>query len=218
MRSPNFTISTRCQRFSVASPALAMAVRCGTSAPDELQSAFLSVSQFLSDSRAMAERAHRCKASNCAFLCTGLSPSHCCKLCARMPGQHGPKCKRKMLACSSPGCGYAVTGLAAAHCCKKCAAGNGEHGPHCWHLPVEEPKHEAADAAETLDAAASATDGVNYEENYADAAELEPVNEEAEERECLELDEKIEGNEVAIRSNEELIQFLQQELAAAGAA
>ena len=93
------------------------------------------VSAFLSDSRLFAEKATRCKNKNCAYLCTGIAPAHCCKVCARTPNQHGPRCLKKLLPCSRPGCGYAVTGLAPSHCCRKCANGE-DHGPSCWLMPV----------------------------------------------------------------------------------
>ena len=70
------------------------------------------VSAFLSDSRILAERvSKKCSNSGCAFLCTGLTPKHCCRMCAKSPGAHGPKCQKRLLACSTPGCNYAVTGL-----------------------------------------------------------------------------------------------------------
>ena len=93
------------------------------------------VSAFLSDSRLFAEKATRCMNKNCAYLCTGIAPAHCCKVCAKTPNQHGPRCLKKLLPCSRPGCGYAVTGLAPSHCCRKCANGE-DHGPSCWLMPV----------------------------------------------------------------------------------
>ena len=86
-----------------------------------------------------------CQHTGCAFLCTGLTPNHCCKKCAATPGMHGPKCKRQLLMCSTDGCNYAVTGLTALHCCRRCGSGTSNdagdgakdaHGPYCWRLPV----------------------------------------------------------------------------------
>lgn len=103
------------------------------------------VSSFLSDSRILAERAKLCQHSGCAFLCTGLTPKYCCRLCAKSPGKHGPKCERKLLPCSTPGCTYAVTGLSATHCCKACAYGK-PHGPNCWCLKAEVEEEAEAEA------------------------------------------------------------------------
>ena len=115
--------------------------------PSADDDAAIAVSAFLSDSRMLCEEAKLCKNSGCAFLCTGLTPSHCCRMCARSPGAHGPKCTMKLLVCSTPGCTHAVTGLVAGYCCKMCARGE-DHGPNCWRLPVElaaaeEPDEEA---------------------------------------------------------------------------
>ena len=86
--------------------------------PPNLDAATQKVSAFLSDSRLMAEKISTlCAHSGCAFLCTGLSGKYCCRMCARSPGAHGPRCQKKMLPCLTPGCGFAVTGLAPAHCC-----------------------------------------------------------------------------------------------------
>ena len=94
------------------------------------------VSLFLSESRVLAEKTQRCKHTGCAYLVTGLAPKYCCRMCARSPGAHGPKCAKKLLTCSTPGCGFAVTGLTERHCCRMCAGGK-DHGPNCWCLPVE---------------------------------------------------------------------------------
>ena len=57
-----------------------------------MSAASAQVSSFLSESRMMTVKAAtRCKNSGCAFLCTGITPKYCCKLCARTPGQHGPR-------------------------------------------------------------------------------------------------------------------------------
>ena len=111
----------------------------------DLDLASAKVSSFLSDSRVFAERiSTQCSNSGCAFLCTGLAPKHCCKMCAKSPGSHGPKCQKKLLPCATPGCTYAVTGLTAKHCCKMCASfrEHGDdwwgpsHGAQCWCLPA----------------------------------------------------------------------------------
>lgn len=93
------------------------------------------VSSFLSESRVLAERATLCKHSGCAYLCTGLAPSHCCRMCAKSPGMHGPNCAKRLLPCSTPGCGNAVTGVDQKYCCKACPLGR-DHGPQCWCLPI----------------------------------------------------------------------------------
>jgi len=202
-----------------------------------MDQAVAKVSAFLSDSRILAEKAKRCKNSNCAYLCTGLTPSHCCKLCARTAGEHGPKCQKRLLACGSPGCAYAITGLAPAHCCKMCASGSGMHGPNCWHLAVPTRDTDAFTDKENGTQQADAGDFEARECAHAgdfEARECAPVGaaawtedragsssppaaemEETEEERALriELDSKIEGNDLAIRSNEELIVFLREQLA-----
>eukprot|EP00967_Tisochrysis_lutea_P148564 scaffold284112_cov28-Tisochrysis_lutea.AAC.1 len=112
---------------------------------------------FLSESRLQlaAERsaALPCASAVCAYLCTGLSAAHCCRLCARQPGEHGPQCERRLTQCA--GCEYAVSGLVPAFCCRKCERDPGNHGPHCLRIVVggvpegdteeyeeEEPKEE----------------------------------------------------------------------------
>lgn len=201
-----------------------------------LDQATAKVSAFLSDSRILAEKAKRCKNSNCAFLITGLTPSHCCKLCARTPGEHGPRCQKRLLACGSPGCAYAITGLAPAHCCKMCATGSGMHGPNCWHLAVptrdtdvggdkengtqqaDAGEFEARECAGEFEArecapiAAAAWTDDHAGSSPAGSLEMEETEEERALR--IELDSKIEGNDLAIRSNEELILLLREQLAA----
>jgi hypothetical protein len=112
----------------------------------DLDVASAKVTSFLSDSRLFAEKiSTKCANSGCAFLCTGLTPKHCCRMCAKSPGAHGPKCQKKLLACSTPKCNYAVTGLTPKHCCKMCAGSrdHGEdwwgptHGAQCWCLAME---------------------------------------------------------------------------------
>ena len=123
------------------------------------------VSSFLSESRVLAERATLCKHSGCAYLCTGLAPSHCCRMCAKSPGAHGPKCAKKLLGCATPGCSMAVTGITEKYCCKMCGK-NGQHGPNCWCLQMalvrtdegeEEAEAEAEAEAETEAESASAS-------------------------------------------------------------
>ena len=175
------------------------------------------VSAFLSDSRCLAERvARHCKHSNCAFLCTGIAgaPLHCCRLCARSPGQHGPKCARQLLPCSSPGCRYAVTGLTASHCCRKCAAGE-DHGPNCWHLLAVNERIAGAEADDEAadDLICVEAQGLEEAQLSLAAAEEQDMQEETEEERALRivLDAKIEGNEMAIQSNDELIRRLREE-------
>jgi hypothetical protein len=171
------------------------------------------VSAFLSDSRLLAEKARRCKHSNCAFLCTGIQPEHCCRLCARSPGQHGPKCERKLLPCSSAGCKYAVTGLSAAHCCRMCAAGRGEHGPNCWHLDAAgDARADDAEPDELCGSAAGDGEAPRLDGKGGDgmSEELEETEEERALR--LELEAKIAVNADAIRANEQLIQMLRSQV------
>ena len=172
-----------------------------------LQDASARVSAFLSDSRLLAEQAKKCKNTNCAFLCTGLTPSHCCRLCARTPGEHGPKCQRSVLPCSSPGCTYAVTGLAPAHCCRVCATGRGEHGPNCWHLPAEATvcTEDEVGASEEMSGPAGELGGEQQEEDFADETDEERALR-------LELDAKIMGNEEVIQANDDLIRELQAQV------
>ena len=112
------------------------------------------VSLFLSESRVLAEKTQRCKHTGCAYLVTGLAPKYCCRMCARSPGAHGPKCAKKLLTCSTPGCGFAVTGLSERHCCRMCAGGK-DHGPNCWCLPVE----LASSSVDEVDEPEDLTDG-----------------------------------------------------------
>lgn len=138
-RAVAFTASQQPQQTQGRKSATARPASAPT-APEAKERAVLDdatsrVSSFLSDSRVLAERATLCKNSGCAYLCTGLTPKFCCRICAKSPGAHGPKCAKRMLPCSRPGCGYAVTGIAEKHCCKACALGR-DHGPQCWCLSV----------------------------------------------------------------------------------
>jgi hypothetical protein len=126
------------------------------------------VSSFLSESRILAERATLCAHSGCAFLCTGLTPKYCCRLCAKTPGTHGPKCQKKLLPCSTPGCTFAVTRLGEKYCCKMCqrekvAWTKESHGPQCWCLPMEE-KCEAAEEEEEAATEPQSSGASNSEE------------------------------------------------------
>ena len=38
---------------------------------------------------------------------TGLTATHCCVMCQRKPGQHGPRCERRLRKCRN--CDFAVT-------------------------------------------------------------------------------------------------------------
>ena len=201
-----------------------------------LNAATAQVSNFLSDSRLFAEKAKQCKNPNCAYLCTGLTPSHCCRKCAKTPNQHGPKCLKKLLACSSPGCTYAVTGVAASHCCKVCAKGGHggeEHGPSCWLLPIptgakEDEDDDLLDEDGSVLLAAAATATADEPSGSADlqcvpvydpavdaAAQPDALDEEISEEEralCARLEAARVANEQALRSNEEYIRMLQEQL------
>ena len=134
----------------------------------KLNDAGSKVSAFLSESRIIAERVTLCKHSGCAFLCTGLAPKHCCRMCARSPGAHGPKCQRRMLPCATPCCEFAMTGITERHCCKACELGR-DHGPQCWCL-----KHAlaAADGDEGADSAdEGAADGDSAPPDALDACQ-----------------------------------------------
>ena len=49
-----------------------------------------------SQATALPTRVHgKCANAECAFLCTGIVPHHCCRRCASFPGQHEPNCQRK---------------------------------------------------------------------------------------------------------------------------
>ena len=140
---------------SASRPRPATASRLQSSAVDDFTTvkddvAASKVSAFLSDSRVIAERVKICKNSGCAHIVTGLTPAYCCRICAKSPGAHGPKCAKKLLTCATPGCGYAVTGLTEKHCCRMCAGG-GDHGPNCWCLQVElAEKPEAIEDEENI--------------------------------------------------------------------
>eukprot|EP01064_Diplonema_japonicum_P031014 TRINITY_DN5416_c3_g1_i1.p1 TRINITY_DN5416_c3_g1~~TRINITY_DN5416_c3_g1_i1.p1 ORF type:complete len:162 (+),score=35.17 TRINITY_DN5416_c3_g1_i1:64-549(+) len=71
----------------------------------------------------------KCTSVTCNFGVTGISPTHCCKLCHMTPGHHGPMCKKQPFKCAS--CNNQVTGVHPSHCCNKCATHPGQHGPHC---------------------------------------------------------------------------------------
>ena len=137
-----------------------------------------------------------CSNSGCAYLCTGLAPSHCCKLCSRTPGSHGPNCEKKTIACSSEGCPFVCTGLSPTHCCHSCASGKG-HGPHCWEMMAEEAAPEAGSAAGGGAAAA--------DESKADT-------EGDEETRRSELAAAAKGHQGTIASNEAKIKELRQAL------
>ena len=36
----------------------------------------------------------RCAGENCPFAITGVSPTHCCKMCSTESGKHGKKCQK----------------------------------------------------------------------------------------------------------------------------
>lgn len=145
-----------------------------------------------------------CMHTGCAFLCTGLSPRHCCRKCAHTPGLHGPKCEGKLLACKTEGCGYAVTGLTAAHCCRRCRDGGsqtdawGSHGPHCWRLSATgakscddaAPDAAPSQAASLMDASAASASSQPSDEDF----------------------RALEANQAAIAANAERIQALYDEL------
>lgn len=155
------------------------------------------LSAFLSDSRMFAEQeAKLCAHSGCAFLCTGASPSHCCRMCAESPGDHGPRCRKKLLQCRN--CGFAVTGLAKAHCCRGCAGG-GEHGPNCWQLPAaDDDESDGAEGASSDEVGSSGSGGEEEtEEERAERLALEPI---------------VEANEQALADNEVLIRALRKQL------
>ena len=126
----------------------AVAENGGSTSTRNFDDAAMRVSSFLSESRILAQRAKLCQHTGCAFLCTGIASKFCCKLCAKSPGKHGPKCEKKLLPCSSPGCTFAVTGVSDTHCCKMCAYGKG-HGPNCWCLAAEEVACEEVESAGT---------------------------------------------------------------------
>ncbi|KAL3893862.1 MAG: hypothetical protein SGPRY_013973 [Prymnesium sp.] len=89
------------------------------------------LSSFLSESRVKIEQTHRvCSSVGCNYVCTGLLPSHCCRLCASSAGKHGPRCQKRHLRCATPGCAFLCTGISSSHCCRLCAHGEG-HGHLC---------------------------------------------------------------------------------------
>ena len=184
------------------------------------------VSAFLSDSRVVAEKARRCKHSGCAYLVTGLTSAYCCRMCARCPGAHGPKCAKKLLVCSTPGCGMAVTGLSETHCCKACGLGR-DHGPHCWCLPVELASSDGPDEdEESGEAEASAlapacepcappsSEPVAPASMPAGAADDEPVD--VSDAELAALQAQANSNRSSIAANAAVIQALREALAAGG--
>ena len=103
--------------------------------------------QFLTESRMMVAAA-TVKCAGCSFAVTGLTKSHCCVLCQRTPGKHGPRCERRLRKCKN--CDYAVTMADCPHhCCKLCARGEEEHGPRCqrMEMPMSDDELDEDDAA-----------------------------------------------------------------------
>jgi len=109
---------------------------------------------FLFESRLQVRRdksaAQHCATATCACVVTGLAASHCCKVCAREPGRHGPLCEQRLVQCA--GCDFATSGLAPGFCCRKCAGEADTHGPHCLRVLVaascEEDDGEEAEPQE----------------------------------------------------------------------
>ena len=105
--------------------------------------------QLLSASRLGMESAARlCARDGCAYLCTGLNDSYCCRACAKN-GTHGPRCERRLLRCLN--CSFAVTGVAGCpgHCCRLCARGEG-HGPRCQRVLVPPIQDEEGEVGEEM--------------------------------------------------------------------
>lgn len=197
----------------------------GSASTRTLDDAAIRVSSFLSESRIVAQRAKLCQHTGCAFLCTGLTPKYCCRLCAKSPGKHGPKCEKKLLPCSTPGCNFAVTGLNDTHCCKMCAYDKG-HGPNCWCLAADEPDEEmqsscatCADPEESegmpsggcVQLPSSPTSSYDHQERTADDHDASCVDV-SDTAELKILAAKIEDNRHEIETNAAVIQALRDAL------
>lgn len=188
-----------------------------------LAAAAKSVQEDLHASRMLKEQnGTLCSNSGCAYICTGIVPGYCCAKCARSPGQHGPKCERRMLPCSTPGCVYGCTGLAPNHCCKMCAK-DGNHGPHCWRCEVpsllpgsddnEDALQDAEEAADAPDAPpsaglASASFLVAAAAKGAEAMAISALPDISEGDVEAVLEETVEKNQAAIDANAAVIEAL----------
>ena len=53
---------------------------------------FSQISSLLHPPQTMATMIHKC--NGCHFAITGVTPTHCCRACERVPGNHGPHCKQ----------------------------------------------------------------------------------------------------------------------------
>ena len=73
------------------------------------------------------------KCAGCSFAVTGLTKSHCCVLCQRTPGKHGPRCERRLRKCKN--CDYASRWQTARTTAASCARAAG-HGPRCQRMEM----------------------------------------------------------------------------------
>ena len=80
----------------------------------------------------------RCAGEGCSYAVTRRHGTHCCHMCARGGGQHGPRCEQRHMETSDVEAAPAVVGEDVSQsvkegmpCCRKSMKHAGKHGPHC---------------------------------------------------------------------------------------
>eukprot|EP01064_Diplonema_japonicum_P024222 TRINITY_DN3473_c0_g1_i2.p1 TRINITY_DN3473_c0_g1~~TRINITY_DN3473_c0_g1_i2.p1 ORF type:complete len:489 (+),score=39.52 TRINITY_DN3473_c0_g1_i2:62-1468(+) len=94
-------------------------------------------------------------AGDCGLAVTGVTPTHCCKVCSMFRGKHGPACMKSPFqgttdnnnshlraVCSRDHCNFAQTGIVEGYCCMACLNNRG-HGQYCGQLSVTEANKDA---------------------------------------------------------------------------
>ena len=81
-----------------------------------------------------------CAGEGCSYAVTRRHGTHCCHMCARGRGQHGPRCEQRHMETSDVGAAApAVVGEDVSQsvrkegmpCCRRSVKHAGKHGPHC---------------------------------------------------------------------------------------
>ena len=94
-----------------------------------------------------------CAGEGCSYAVTRRHGTHCCHMCARGGGQHGPRCEQRHMETSDvEAAAPAVVGEDVSEsvkkgmpCCRRSVKHAGEHGPHC-----RVHKRKNADATDVL--------------------------------------------------------------------
>ena len=96
--------------------------------------------------------------AGCAFQVTGVHTTHCCRRCAKKPGQHGPHCAQRTLAVGAATSSDSDEGQEQQACCRRSVKHPGNHGRKCKNVNTDEATPTAPHDAPAAVASSSAVE------------------------------------------------------------